>query len=292
MTDWTQHVKLLESRRKGNAPRSSLLIRGGNLLDPALFIQGSQGMIQHLLVQGYDVYLLDVDIRRDYLEFQPAGRLPDRNLGWIVQAALAEIPNLVRLQIYAHARFDINLTDPGAELSAVPIVERAPSEYNAHRVYIRDLRVGRPGPGMGFVDIFTCMTYPEVRWPQLLADTLGWPVRSVAPGYSIYFPQRRRFPCSQIPSLRALSLFRSDPRGWALWFPGWTSILPAYEPSERELSSIEDFVAENRFRRKLGKLLEPFRESRKLRAKRRQAARILAMDSLPELAATALDSLE
>lgn len=266
---WLDEFTVLSPSAKTVTEHAVLVIRAGNLGDPTLFKRGSSSSIQSFRDSGYFVYLLDVDEANDYLEFLN-GSLPRRKLGHLVKHAFLEIPNLVRIQFYAHARYDINLTDPGAELTAVPLSHREPHIYDPHRVYIGDLRIGRPGVAVGLIDLFTCMTVPGVQWPQLLADSTGWLVRTVMPGYSIYFPQRS-FPRSRIPSVGFFTGY--DRRGWLLWLPGVKGVLQVGEPNVSEIVGPEALLKKARVRRWLAAKLESMREFRRQRRRRRSLSR-------------------
>jgi hypothetical protein len=238
------------------------------LIVTPIFIRGSQGAIEAFCSLGYAIYILDVNIKTDYLEFCNGG-LPKRQLGKIVKESMLEIPQLVRIQIYAHARHDINLTGPGAELSATPISERQPHVYDPHRVFIGGLRIGKPGVAVGMIDLFTCMTCPSVACPQLMADATGWPVRTVAPGYSIYFPSDSRYPRSKLPSTGLLWLSNYDPAGWSLWIPGWSGWLSVSEPNEMEHHGTVAWLTTQSLKRRFAESLERVREWRRTRKRRR-----------------------
>jgi hypothetical protein len=271
MNEWRKNIQVLVSSRDAN-PVSVLIVRAGNVADPELFHRASRRALEQFSKCGYTVYALDVDIKRDYLEFQN-GSLPERKLGDSFREALRELPGLGWIQIYSHARYDVNLTDPGAELSAVPIEKRDPEPYNQHRVYIGDLHVGHPGLPVDWIDLFTCMTRPFVQWPQLMADSLGWVVRSVAPGYSIYFP-RHRYPRAQFPSARLISTRKYDPEGWVMWLPGWSRPLPARSPSDSDFCTVEESVRNHAFWHQLAARLEPVREWRKARQRKQVLSRM------------------
>ena len=267
--NWLDEFKVLGPSTKTAVDGAVLVILAGNIGDPSLFVRGSSKSIQLFRDSGYTVYLLDVDEFNDYLEFLD-GCLPRRKLGYLVKEALLEIPNLVRVQIYAHARYDINLTDPGAELTAIPLSDREPHIYDSHRVYIGDLKIGKPGAAVGLIDLFTCMTVPGVQWPQLLADSTGWLVRTVMPGHSIYFPGTS-FPRSRIPSTGILTGY--DRNGWLLWLPGVKGVLQTTEPNAAEIVGPNSLLRTAQIRRWLARTLEPFREFRRQLRRRRSLTR-------------------
>lgn len=259
-TAWNGNINLLTRQDEKLNGKSVFIIRGGNIENENLFKKGSLKSLMGFLHNGFSVYLLDIIVDMDYTI---DNKLPKRNLAVIIKEALLNIPKLSRIQIYAHARHDINLTYPGGELSSTPISDRVEDPYNSNRIFIGDLKVGNPHSKTGLIDLYMCMTDPKVRWAQLMSNSLGWVVRTVSYGYSIYFPKHIGYPRSKIASSRYSFISEYDPNGWIICIPDNDYSIQTTEPSEFEFLARSDLIQKQEFKRHIAKFFEPFRKKRR-----------------------------
>ena len=94
-------------------------------------------------------------------------------------------------------------------------------------------------------------------------------VRTVAPGYSIYFPKNGKYPRAQLPSNRIFHFKKYDPQGWALWMPGWNCFIPTSQPDGDEFCTTDNVVTQMKAGRKIATLAEPIRKWRVERMRRK-----------------------
>lgn len=210
-----------------------LVIVGKNRLDPHLFERCAVHHIGRFLEDGWSIKLLDFEFDAESSTADARSRPAP---GTLVAKVLAETDRLRYVLLLTHSRWAINLSDSGNDLVVgqhVSARDRANgSTPSSSEVPIPRLRLAESAAKDGWIDVFGCFCRPEARWPRELAKALGWPVRTVYPGYGIYFPAGDDYPKSAIPFTRAFSRSRYSKRGWAVWFPSADRPVRVSEPSE------------------------------------------------------------
>jgi len=202
------------------------VVVGKNRLDPRLFERCAAYLIGRFLEDGWAINLLDFDFTAEPPAAEPPIRLPP---GELLATVLARTERLRYIVLLTHSRLAINLSDSGDDLVVgQPVNGSAPDSG----VPIRQLHLSRSAAEDGWIDVFGCLCRPEARWPRELAKALGWPVRTVYPGYGIYFPEGESYPRSAIPFTRAFSRSRYSKRGWAVWLPRADRPIRVSEPGE------------------------------------------------------------
>ncbi len=224
-----EHSNVVIIRRASPTTRSeniALLVVGKNRLDPHLFERCAAYHIRRLLEDGWSIKLLDLDFTADFSTAEP-----QRNQapGAVVAKVLAETERLRYVLFLTHSRLAINLSDSGSDL----VVDQSVNSPTSGRgIPIAQLRLCEAAAKDGWIDVFGCLCRPKAQWPRELAKALNWPVRTVYPGYSIYFPAEDHYPRSAIPFTRVFSRSRYSERGWAVWFPGSDRPVRVSEPGE------------------------------------------------------------
>lgn len=245
----------------------ALLVVGKNRLDPRLFERCAAHNIQCFLEAGWSIELVDFDFKARSTNGEVTQNLPP---GVIVARALAETQRLRYVVFLTHSRYAINLSEFGNDL----VVEEAKNGSQYPSVPIRQLQLSESAAKEGWVDVFGCLCRPNSRWPQELAKALNWPVRTVYPGYSIYFPEETPYPRSAIPFTRGFSGSRYSKRGWAVWLPGSDHLVRVSEPGEIVRRYNDRFSQLERFFTSIISVgLEPVRDFRKRRRFAAQARR-------------------
>lgn len=195
----------------------AFVVVGLNRLNPQLFEASAAHHIETLLDEGRTIKLLDLEMRSS----------SEGSPGEIVARVLGATPRLAYIVIFAHSRRAINLSDSGDDLVVEPAAGRSPES-----VVIRELKLSPAAAATGRVDLYGCHCRPKARWASELASALHWPVRTVYPGYSIYFPSGAAYPRSAIPHTRRLRPSGYARGGWALWMPGASIPVRVSEPGE------------------------------------------------------------
>lgn len=263
-------VVLLRRAARATPGDTALVIVGKNRLDPRLFERCAAHHIGRLLEDGWSVVLLDFDFT-----VEPPGAAPPPARpapGVLVQRLLAETERLRYVLLLTHSRFAVNLTDSGNDLVVdPPASDAAPSS----EVHIARLRLSESAAKDGSIDAFGCLCRPKARWPRELAKALGWPVRTVYPGYSIYFPAGQSHPKAAIPNTGAARRSRFSERGWALWLPGADRPVRVSGPgqAERRYDAAPYDLVERLLVTIISEGLEPLRDFLKLRRLAAQAKR-------------------
>lgn len=126
---------------------------------------------------------------------------------------------------------DINLTSEGNDIVSKQRGARVRSERSDRQIIISQLRLHPSAATQGMIDVFGCLCRPTARWPIEIADTLKWPVRTVYPGFGIYFPRSSSQPKSAIPCTRLFRPRQWYDDGWALWIPGLDRPIRIFEPT-------------------------------------------------------------
>jgi hypothetical protein len=234
----------------------ALVVVGMNVLDPRLFERTAAHHINRFIEDGWSVRLLDLDLAAASGEPVRRRTMPP---GPLVAKLLVETERLRWITFFTHSRHAINLCDSGEAL-----VVHASSDMSAVR--IADLRLSGLASNDGWVDVFGCYCRPEARWASEMAKAFGWPVRTVYPGYGIYFPSDQDYPRSAIPFTRAFSRARYSERGWAVWLPNGERPVRVSQPGEiarryeTRFDTLERIVVNA-----ISVGLEPVRDFRKLR---------------------------
>jgi hypothetical protein len=239
----------------------ALVVVGKNRLDPHLFERCAAHYVGRFLEHGWSITLLDLGFTAD----SPVPKPPkDSAPGPVVARVLAETERLRYVLFLTHSRHAINLSDSGNDL----IVDQPATGSTRYPcVPIAQLRLSEAAAPDGWIDVFGCLCNPKARWPKELAKALNWPVRTVYPGYGIYFPVNDHYPKSAIPFTRVFSRSRYSQNGWAVWFPGSNRPVRVSEPGEsaRRYDKRFDYV-ERVLVSVLSVGLERIRDFRKLRA--------------------------
>jgi hypothetical protein len=240
---------------------SALIVVGKNTLNPHLFERCAAYSIRRFLADGWSIKLLDVDFASDCGSGESKEKLRP---GELVARALAHTERLRYVLLLTHSRSAINLSDSGDDLVARRSHE--PSSPQPLSVPIEHLRLSESAAQDGWIDVFGCYCRPRAEWARELAKALNWPVRTVYPGFSIYFPEEEDHPKAAIPFMRRLSRGRYCAHGWAVWLPGSDRPVRVCEPGETtrrydaRQSLWERFLIAT-----ISVGLEPVRDFRKLR---------------------------
>jgi hypothetical protein len=242
------------------AEHRALLVVGKNRLDPRLFERCAAHNMHRFLEAGWSIELVDLDFMS---KSSVAGATQNPPPGAVVAQALAETQRLRYVVFLTHSRHAINLSESGHDL----VVERPINGSPAYpSVPIRQLRLSESAAEDGWVDVFGCLCRYNAPWPQELAKALNWPVRTVYPGYGIYFPDESHDPRSAIPFTRGFSRSRYAKRGWAVWLPGSDRPVRVSEPGETAQRYDNRFdLLERLLTRVVSVGLEPVRDFRKRR---------------------------
>lgn len=243
-------------RRSPTAPSGdvALVIVGMNALDPSLFERAAAHHMNRFIEDDCSVRLLDFDLAA--ASGEPA-RKHTTPPGPLVAKLLAETKRLRWITFFTHSRQAINLCDSGEAL----VVHDC---SDASAVRIADLHLSSFASSDGWVDVFGCHCRPGARWAREMAKAFGWPVRTVYPGYGIYFPSDQDYPRSAIPFTRAFS--RYSERGWAVWLPHEERPVRVSQPGETTRRYGNRFDALERLLvNAISVGLEPVRDFRKLR---------------------------
>ena len=187
---------------------------------------------------------------------------------------MAEIERLRYVLFLTHSRHAINLSDSGNDLV---VDQTATGETSTPGTPIAQLHLSKSAAPDGWIDVFGCFCRPKAQWPIQLAKALNWPVRTVYPGYGIYFPSEDPYPKSAIPFTRVFSRSHYCRHGWAVWLPGSDRPLRVSEPGEtaRLYGNRFDYM-ERLLTSVLSVGLEPLRDFRKKRLLLAQARQRLA----------------
>ena len=204
----------------------ALVVVGKNRLDPRLFERCAAYYIGRFLEHGWSITLLDFDFAPHFPVPEPP---KDSAPGPVVARVLAETERLRYILFLTHSRHAINLSDSGSDLTVDPPRSGSMGYPN---VPISQLRLSEAAAQDGWMDVFGCFCRPRARWAKELAAALHWPVRTVYPGYGIYFPANDHYPKSAIPFTRILSRSRYSQDGWAVWFPGSNLPVRVSEPAD------------------------------------------------------------
>jgi hypothetical protein len=239
---------------------SALLVVGKNRLDPTLFERCAIHNINRFLEAGWSIALIDFDFTPKFLDVEPTETPPP---GAIVAQALAETERLRYVVMLTHSRYAINLSEFGGDLFSEQPISGSPPHTG---VSIAKLRLSETAAEEGWVDVFGCLCRHDALWPRELAKVLNWPVRTVYPGYSIYFPEKDHEPRSAIPFTRRFLRARYIERGWAVWLPGSDCPVRVSEPGETARRYDNRYELIERFlTRVISVGLEPVRDFRKRR---------------------------
>jgi hypothetical protein len=258
----------------GAERKSALVVIGQNRANPALFEVAAAHALCRLLDEGFSVTLLDFED----MEGGPhnVSRTP---FGVRVAEALGRTDHLKYLLFLTHSRLALNLSDAGNDLVSRGVRDVGPLPDNTRSALIEDLWLPPTAAQDGTIDVFGCLCRAEATWPADLAQRLGWTVRTVYPGYGIYFPSGSEFPKSAIPCFRFLAPTGYEPRGWAVWRPDAKEPLRVMEPGAPAALQptftplLEDLLI------KVSRRLEPLRDLRS-QFKRRRAGRRLSGSSI------------
>jgi len=255
----TKHPHLVTIRRQNSGAAASsdaaLLVIGENRLDQTMFERCATHTLIDFLERGWSVSVIDYGIEPKLSK--SAGRTHSQ----VIAEALADTERLRYVTIYTHSRYAINLSETGDDL-----VAGAPKEGAETSLAISDLRLCASAAADGWVDLFGCLCRNDALWPNELADTLGWPVRTVYPGYSIYFPPDADQPKSSIPFTKFLAKARYIKRAWAVWLPNRARPIRVSEPSRLARRYSTRFDAMERWITEVISVgLEPVRDFRKRR---------------------------
>ncbi len=221
----TDHPHIVTLTRQPAIPateaHAALLVIGENRLDQTMFERCAVHSLVELIERGWSVSVIDFG-------FEPK---PSKTEGFthsqIIAEAMVRTERLRYVTIYSHSRYAINLSETGDDLVAGQVKQDAGTSMP-----IGDLKLSESASEDGWVDMFGCLCRSDARWPSELASTLGWPVRTVYPGYSIYFPADAARPKSSIPFTKFLSRARYIKRGWAVWLPDVSQPVRVCEPGE------------------------------------------------------------
>jgi hypothetical protein len=262
----SEEANVVEIKRRlppGTEGSAALVVVGKNRLDTTLFERCAAHRIMCLLEDGWSIKLLDLDHRAGAVD-----TWPHKPPGVTVARLLLGTQRLRYVLFLTHSRNAINLSDSGNDLI---VDDNLSGEATEPGMPIQRLRLSKTAADDGWVDVFGCFCRPKARWSVELANALRWPVRTVYPGYSIYFPADGPNPKSAIPFTRAISGSRYSKRGWAVWLPGSDRPVRVSEPGEtaRRFDDGFDYL-ERLFVNAISVGLEPVRDFRKRRLLARQ----------------------
>lgn len=252
-------MNVVSLSRVPQSERVALLVVGRNRLDSHLFERCASHYIVRLVEDGWSIKLLDIDFAMDSSKVMSQEK---SGPGAIVAKLIAETKRLRYIQFLTHSRIAINLSDSGNDL----VVDQ-PGDGSMPGTPIAQLYRSETAAEDGWVDVFGCFCRPNAQWPKVLAKALNWPVRTVYPGYSIYFPADTPYPKSAIPFTHVFSSTRYSRGGWAVWFPGSDRPVRVSEPGDvarRYDNSLFDYI-ERLLVAVLSVGLERVRDFRKLR---------------------------
>lgn len=204
----------------------ALLIVGENRLDPHLFERCAAYRIGRLLEDGWSIRLLDLDFTPNA---STAELQQNSAPGMVIAKVLAETERLRYVLFLTHSRHAINLSASGNDLV---VDQRVNGSTSLHGMSIAQLCLSKAASKDGWIDVFGCFCQPNAQWAKALAKALNWPVRTVYPGYGIYFPDGDPYPKSAIPLTRHFSPSRYCQYGWAVWLPGSDRPVRVSEPGE------------------------------------------------------------
>lgn len=225
--DGSNRVDITPVSQGGPPANSALIVVGRNKLDRRLFERCAAQAIRRLLEDGWSIKLVDFEFVSGCIPIEP-GAISQP--GETVAEALARMERLRYVLFLTHSRMAINLSEAGNDLVVSGADEH--SSLQSSSVPIDQLRLSKTAARDGWVDLFGCHCRPNAKWAQELANALNWPVRTVYPGFSIYFPEEVDDPRSAIPFLRRLSRGQYCVHGWAVWLPGSDRPVRVSEPAE------------------------------------------------------------
>lgn len=255
----TEHPHVLTVRRPGGTSHGApacILVIGENRLDQGMFEHCAVHSLLDFLERGWVVSIIDFGI-----DPKPSPQTNGTH-GKVFAWALAHTPRLQYVTIYTHSRYAINLSETGDDL----IAGASSKEPEDRSLPIRDLTLSSSASPDGWIDVFGCLCRDDAQWPTELASVTGWPVRTVFPGYSVYFPAEFTQPRSSIPFTKFLRDARYIRRGWAVWLPGLAQPVRVSEPSSAARRYGARFDTVERWITKFISVgLEPVRDFRKRR---------------------------